>query len=439
MNFLQTFNHFYDTAIKDLSIPKGLSDQIKSCDSVYHLRFPITLDNGEIKVIDAWHGEHSHHMSPLKGGIRFSSVVNEDEVRALASLMTFKCALVNVPFGGGKGGIKIDSKDYSIAELERITRRYTFELHSRNSLGPNTYVPATDYGTTSREMSWIYSTYKTLSNSNIDSAASVTSKNIAQGGVSGRKEATGRGVFIGLRELLEDKEEMSKINLKTGIKDKKVIIQGFGNVGFHTAYFLEAAGAKIIGICEYNGSIYNSDGLSPDSVKSWLKDGKNLSEYENCKFYDDPYHVFYEECDILVPAALEEVINEANMYKIKAKIIAEGANGPITYEADKYLAKNNTIILPDLYLNSGGVIVSYFEWLKNLNHVRWGRIENQGGDSVKEVDLINNALNETMCQAFEEIRTKRRDLKNKITYREAAYKIGIEKIAHTYTEMGIFP
>ena len=272
MNFLQTFNHFYDTAIKDLSIPKGLSDQIKSCDSVYHLRFPITLDNGEIKVIDAWHGEHSHHMSPLKGGIRFSSVVNEDEVRALASLMTFKCALVNVPFGGGKGGIKIDSKDYSITELERITRRYTFELYSRNSLGPNTYVPATDYGTTSREMSWIYSTYKTLSNSNIDSAASVTSKNIAQGGVSGRKEATGRGVFIGLRELLEDKEEMAKINLKTGIKDKKVIIQGFGNVGFHTAYFLEAAGAKIIGICEYNGSIYNSDGLSPDSVKSWLKD-----------------------------------------------------------------------------------------------------------------------------------------------------------------------
>ena len=439
MNFLQTFNHFYDTAIKDLSIPKGLSDQIKSCDSVYHLRFPITLDNGEIKVIDAWHGEHSHHMSPLKGGIRFSSVVNEDEVRALASLMTFKCALVNVPFGGGKGGIKIDSKDYSITELERITRRYTFELYSRNSLGPNTYVPATDYGTTSREMSWIYSTYKTLSNSNIDSAASVTSKNIAQGGVSGRKEATGRGVFIGLRELLEDKEEMAKINLKTGIKDKKVIIQGFGNVGFHTAYFLEAAGAKIIGICEYNGSIYNSDGLSPDSVKSWLKNGKNLSEYENCKFYDDPYHVFYEECDILVPAALEEVINESNMYKIKAKIIAEGANGPVTYEADKYLAKNNTIILPDLYLNSGGVIVSYFEWLKNLNHVRWGRIENQGGDSVKEVDLINNALNETMCQAFEEIRTKRRDLKNKITYREAAYKIGIEKIAHTYTEMGIFP
>lgn len=439
MNFLQTFNHFYDSAVKHLQVPKGLSDQIKSCDSVYHLRFPITLDNGEIRVIDAWHGEHSHHMSPLKGGIRFSSVVNEDEVRALASLMTFKCALVNVPFGGGKGGIKIDAKEFSVSELERITRRYTFELHSRNSLGPNTYVPATDYGTTSREMSWIYSTFKTLSNSNIDSAASVTSKNIAQGGVKGRKEATGRGVFIGLRELLDDKDEMAKIGLKKGLKGKSVVIQGFGNVGYHAALFLHKAGAKIIGICEYNGSILNPKGLEPELVKEHLSNGKNLTDYASCTAFDDPYSVFYEECDILVPAALEEVINEANMYKIKAKIIAEGANGPITYEADKYLSKNGIIILPDLYLNSGGVIVSYFEWLKNLNHVRWGRIDNQGENSIKEIDLINNALNETMCQAFDEIKTKRVKHKGALTYREAAYKIGIEKIANTYIEMGIFP
>ncbi len=439
MNFLQTFNHFYDSAVKYLQIPVGLSDQIKSCDSVYHLRFPITLDNGEIRVIDAWHGEHSHHMSPLKGGIRFSSVVNEDEVRALASLMTFKCALVNVPFGGGKGGIKIDTKDFTINELERITRRYTFELHSRNSLGPNTYVPSTDYGTTSREMSWIYSTFKTLSNSNIDSAASVTSKNIAQGGVKGRKEATGRGVFIGLRELLDDKEEMSKIGLKKGLKGKSVVIQGFGNVGYHAALFLSKAGAKIIGICEYNGSIFNAKGLDPVKVKEHIKDGNKITDYKDCKSNEDPYHAFYEDCDILVPAALEEVINEANMYKIKAKIIAEGANGPVTYEADKYLSKNGTIILPDLYLNSGGVIVSYFEWLKNLNHVRWGRVENQGDNSIKEIDLINNALNETMCQAFNEIKEKRVKHKGKLTYREAAYKIGIEKIANTYIEMGIFP
>ncbi|NSW99310.1 Glu/Leu/Phe/Val dehydrogenase [bacterium] len=439
MNFLETFNQFYNSAVKHLEIPDGLSAQIQSCDSVYHLRFPITLDNGQIEVIEAWHGEHSHHMSPLKGGIRFSSVVNEDEVRALASLMTFKCALVNVPFGGGKGGIKIDSKNYSLDELEKITRRYTYELHSRNSLGPNTYVPATDYGTTSREMSWIYSTFKTLSNSNIDSAAAVTSKNITQGGVKGRKEATGRGVFIGLRELLSDKKEMAKIGLKAGLKNKKVVVQGFGNVGYHAALFLNKAGAKIIGICEYDGSIYNSKGLDPDKVKSHLKSGNSIVEFKDCESFDDPYHVFYEECDILVPAALEEVINESNMYKLKAKIIAEGANGPITFEADQYLSKNNVVILPDLYLNSGGVIVSYFEWLKNLNHVRWGRIENNGNSEMKEVDLINNALNETMCQAFDEIKAKRNDANSQISYREAAYKIGIEKIANTYIEMGIFP
>ena len=314
--------------------------------------------------------------------------------------------MVNVPFGGGKGGIKIDSKNYSKSELERITRRYTFELFSRNSLGPNTYVPATDYGTTSREMNWIYSTFKTLSNSNIDAAASVTSKSITQEGVNGRTEATGRGVYIGIRELLNDEKEMSRISLKKRYKRKKIIVQGFGNVGYHAALFLHEAGAKIIAVCEYNGSIYNKKGIDPIKLKEWLVEGKDITDFENCESSDDPWEFFYEECDILIPAALEEVINATNMYKVKAKIIAEGANGPVTFEADKYLANNGVIVLPDLYLNSGGVIVSYFEWLKNLNHVRWGRIENQGNNNLKEIDLINNALNETMVQAFHELSEK---------------------------------
>tara|TARA_Y100001935_G_scaffold21593_1_gene15796 strand:- start:8044 stop:9363 length:1320 start_codon:yes stop_codon:yes gene_type:complete len=439
MNFLESFEEFYESAAKHLDIPKGLSDQIKSCDSVYHLRFPITLDNGEIEVIDAWHGEHSHHRSPLKGGIRFSSLVNEDEVKVLASLMTFKCALVNVPFGGGKGGIKIDSNNYSKAELERITRRYTFELFSRNSLGPNTYVPSTDYGTTSREMNWIYSTFKTLSNSNIDSAASVTSKSVTQEGVSGRTEATGRGVFIGIRELLNDKNEISRAGLQPGVKGKNIVVQGFGNVGYHAALFLHEAGAKIIGVCEYNGAIYNDKGINPTKLKEWIRSGNKVTDFEDCESYEDSWEVFYKECDILIPAALEEVINATNMYKIKAKIIAEGANGPVTFEADKYLANNGVIVLPDLYLNSGGVIVSYFEWLKNLNHVRWGKIENQGNNELKEIDLINNALNETMCQAFKELSEKRNSTGKYMSYRQAAYRLGIEKISNTYIEMGLFP
>ena len=439
MNFLQSFEEFYESAAKHLDIPKGLSDQIKSCDSVYHLRFPITLDNGEIEVIDAWHGEHSHHRSPLKGGIRYSSLVNEDEVKVLASLMTFKCALVNVPFGGGKGGIKVDSKNYTDNELEKITRRYTFELFSRNSLGPNTYVPSTDYGTTSREMNWIYSTFKTLSNSNIDSAASVTSKSVTQEGVNGRTEATGRGVYIGIRELLNDEREISRAGLKSGIEGKRIIVQGFGNVGYHAALFLYEAGAIITGVCEYNGSIYSDKGINPSELKKWLKEGNKIHDFETCETSEDPWFAFYKECDILIPAALEEVINATNMYKIKAKIIAEGANGPVTFEADKYLTNSGVIVLPDLYLNSGGVIVSYFEWLKNLNHVRWGRIENQGNNNLKEIDLINNALNETMTQAFGELSEKRNSTGKYISYRQAAYRLGIEKIANTYIEMGLFP
>jgi len=441
MNFLESVHKFYDSAAGHLGIPKGLVNQIKAADCVYHFRFPIKLDSGKIEVINAWHCEHSHHKNPLKGGIRFSNLVNEEEVIALATLMTFKCALVDVPFGGGKGGVKINTKDFSTAEIERITRRYSFELYKRNSLGPNSYVPSTDYGTTSREMSWIFDTYKTLSNSNLDSAGSVTSKNISQGGIRGRKEATGRGVYIGLRELLNDKKEMKQIGLKPGIKNKKIIIQGFGNVGYHSALFLEKASAKIIGICEYNGSIYNPNGLNSEKIKEHLRNGKSILEYQNCTKFNDPYHVFYFDCDILIPAALEEQVNKKNMKKIKAKIIAEGANGPLTYEADDYLSKNSVLILPDLFLNSGGVIVSYFEWLKNLNHVRFGRILNKKRNTkdVDEIDLVDRALDDTMSIAFNSMRNKRKDLRYRISFREAAYKVAIEKIAIIYNEMGIFP
>tara|TARA_B100001029_G_C15042689_1_gene444805 strand:+ start:86 stop:1420 length:1335 start_codon:yes stop_codon:yes gene_type:complete len=444
MDFLETVQTYFDSASTGLGFPEGLLDQIKAPDCVYHFKFPVKMDNGDIQVIDAWHCEHSHHKSPLKGGIRFSKLVNENEVIALATLMTFKCALVDVPFGGGKGGVKIKIKDFSQSELERITRRYSFELYNRNSLGPNSYVPSTDYGTSSNEMSWIFDTYKALSNSDLESAGSVTSKHISQGGIRGRTEATGRGVYIGVRELMDSKEEMKSIGLKPGIKGKKVIVQGFGNVGYHAALFLEQAGAKIIGVCEYNGSIYNPNGLDPSQVKQHIRSGKSILEFEDCEKYDDPNHVFYLDCDILVPAALEEVIHKDNVDKIKAKIIAEGANGPITYEADQYLSKNSVIILPDLFLNSGGVIVSYFEWLKNLNHVRFGRIASANmatgkNKSVEEIDLVNAALDDSMTTAYKDIDDKRKELGGKISFREAAYRVAIKKIAIIYEEMGIFP
>lgn len=441
MNFLESIHKFYDSASRHLGLPEGLVNQIKASDCVYHFRFPIKLDNGDIKVINAWHCEHSNHKNPLKGGIRFSNLVNEEEVIALAILMTFKCALVDVPFGGGKGGIRINTKDFSKTEMERITRRYSFELYKRNSLGPNSYVPSTDYGTTSREMSWIFDTYKTLSNSNVDSAGSVTSKNISQGGIRGRTEATGRGVYIGIRELLNDKKEMKKIGLKPGIKNKKIVVQGFGNVGYHSALFLEKAGGKVIGICEHDGSIYNANGFNSEDVKKHMRSGKSILEYKDCTKFKDPYHALYLDCDILIPAALEEQISKKNMKKINAKIIAEGANGPLTYEADQYLSKNSVLILPDLFLNSGGVIVSYFEWLKNLNHVRFGRImgKNSTTKDVDEIDFVNMALDDTMSVAFNSIRTKRQKSQYKISFRESAYKVSIEKIATIYEEMGIFP
>jgi glutamate dehydrogenase (NAD(P)+) len=241
--------------------------------------------------------------------------------------------------------------------------------------------------------------------------------------------------------LLNDKEEMERIGLELGIKNKKIIVQGFGNVGYHSALFLEEAGAKIIGICEYNGSIYNPDGLNPEKVKKHLQNGKSILEYPNCTAFDDPYHVFYFDCDILLPAALEEQINEKNMKKINAKIIAEGANGPLTYEADQYLSKNSVLILPDLFLNSGGVIVSYFEWLKNLNHVRFGRImgDSSAKKDVDEIHFVNMALDDTMTAAFGSMKNKRKELQYKISFRESAYKVAIEKIAIIYQEMGIFP
>jgi glutamate dehydrogenase (NAD(P)+) len=392
--------------------------------------------------------------------------VNQDEVMALSALMTYKCAIVNVPFGGAKGGIKINPKKYTTYELEKITRRYTAELVKKNFIGAGIDVPAPDYGTGSREMSWIADTYASLKPGDVDAMGCVTGKPVSQGGVRGRTEATGLGVFYGLRELCNTAEDMAKLGLSTGVKDKKVIVQGLGNVGYHAAKYFSEAGSKLVGIAEYEGGVYNANGLDLEALVAHRKSTGSILNFPGATNVTNSAEVLEMECDILIPAALENVINADNADRIKAKIIGEAANGPLTPEADVILNAKGVIVVPDMYLNAGGVTVSYFEWLKNLSHVRYGRLEkrfseNQSGtilESVEaltgkkvsdierkqimhgpdEVDLVYSGLEDTMIGSFQEIRETMISL-NIPDLRTAAFVTAINKIGVSYEELGIFP
>ena len=456
----------FDNAARFTPHPAGLLAQIKACNSVYHFQFPIRRGNG-FEVIDAWRVEHSHHMSPTKGGIRYSEMVNEDEVMALAALMTYKCAIVNVPFGGAKGGICINPKNYTVAEMETITRRYTTELIKKNFIGPGIDVPAPDYGTGEREMSWIVDTYMTLNPGSLDALGCVTGKPIALHGIRGRKEATGRGVAYAVRECVNFADDMAKLGLKTGLNDKRVIVQGLGNVGYHSAKFLAEFGATTVGICELEGSIYNSKGLNVDEVFAHRKNTGSILNFPGATNFKNSAEGLEQDCDILVPAALENQITADNIRRIKAKIIAEGANGPTTPEAEEIFTKMGGIIIPDMYCNAGGVTVSYFEWLKNLSHVAFGRMENRYAENsnanlintlenltgkvipakhrlmivkgASEMELVNSGLEDTMIHSYREIRETLLIKPDVKTLRIAAFVNSIEKIAVSYMNLGIWP
>lgn len=462
---------------------KGILDMIKACNSVYKFEFPIKR-NGGVELIKGYRVQHSHHKLPTKGGIRYSKKVNEDEVKALAALMTYKCAIVNVPFGGAKGGVKINPKEYTVAELESITRRYTSELIKKNFIGPGIDVPAPDYGTGEREMAWIVDTYQAFNQGQIDASGCVTGKPLALHGIAGRSEATGRGVYFATREVCNEPTEMTKVGLQTGLTNKKVIVQGLGNVGYWAAKLIQEGGGMIVGICEQEGAIYNENGLNVDDVKKYrdqrLEENKGkalaaqvnaIEGFKESKFFKNTAEGLEQQCDILVPAALENQLTTANIGKIKAKIIVEGANGPTTPDAaEMFLGKegdNNKLIIPDMYANAGGVTVSYFEWLKNLSHVAMGRInkrfeENQArkimdviakttGSSVSEEarklivhgasehDLVNSGLEETMKNAYQEILEIRNANDGLHSMRAAAFVCAIEKIVKSYTALGIFP
>jgi glutamate dehydrogenase (NAD(P)+) len=466
-SFFGAVEKSFDKAARFTKWDKGILSQIRECNSVYQMRFPVKMDDGTIEVIEAYRVQHSHHKTPCKGGIRFSTEVNQDEVMALAALMTYKCAIVNVPFGGGKGGIKVDPRKHSAYELEKITRRYTAELVKKNFIGPGTDVPAPDYGTGEREMAWIVDTYASLKPGELDAAGCVTGKPVTQGGVRGRREATGLGVFYGIREVCGMADMMGKLGLTTGLKDKRVIVQGLGNVGYYSAKFFQDAGAKIVGIAEYEGSIYSYNGLDVDAVFQHRKATKSILNFPgatNCAKNTDALEL---DCDILIPAALENVINGDNAPRIKAKIIGEAANGPLTPEADDEFAKRGVLVVPDMFLNAGGVTVSYFEWLKNLSHVRYGRLEkrfteNQNNAIIaqiegttgkqvdpevkknilhgpEEADLVYSGLEETMITAVNEVMTCWKANPEIPDMRTAAYVVAIDKVANSYAELGIFP
>ncbi len=464
--FFDNVSKYFDRAAAFTEHPRGLLEQIKVCNSVYSFQFPIRTSRG-IEVVSGWRVQHSHHKLPVKGGIRFSEEANEDEVKALAALMTYKCAVMDVPFGGAKGGIRIDPKNYTVDELERITRRYTTELIKKNFIGPGVDVPAPDYGTGAREMSWIADTYAAFHPGQIDALASVTGKPISQGGVRGRFEATGRGVFFGLLEACSYEDDMKRIGLSKGLEGKSVVVQGLGNVGYHAALYCQQHGAVIIGLAEYEGAIVSQRGLDVETVVEHRKETGSILNFPGAVNLTDRAEALELDCDILIPAALENQITGENAHRIKAKIVGEAANGPTSAAAENILLKKNIMVIPDIYLNAGGVTVSYFEWLKNLSHVRFGRmgkrfeettnenllriVENTTGKKLTdaeiktigrgadEIDLVNSGLQETMITGYQQIRETWRSKAEIPNLRTAAFINAIDKVATCYGELGIFP
>lgn len=466
-SFFGAVEESFNKAAKFTKWDKGLLEQIRACNSVFRMKFPLKKEDGTIEVIEAYRVQHSHHKTPCKGGIRFSIEVNQDEVMALAALMTYKCAIVNVPFGGGKGGIKINPRNYTTYELEKITRRYTSELIKKGFIGPAIDVPAPDYGTGEREMAWIVDTYSTMHPENIDSAGCVTGKPISLGGVHGRREATGLGVFYGIREICNMPDQMESRGMTTGVEGKRVVVQGLGNVGYHSAIFFQRAGSIITGLSEYEGAIYNENGLDVDEVFAHRKKTGSILNFPGATNLESSSAVLELECDILIPAALENVIDKHNAPRVKAKIVGEAANGPLTPDADEILLAKNILVVPDMYLNAGGVTVSYFEWLKNLSHVRYGRMEKRFQENLNnkileemetltgkkistdkknilqhgadEIDLVHSGLEETMINATREIMEQWKNNPEIPDMRTASYVVAINKVANSYAELGIFP
>ncbi|GMR07569.1 MAG: Glu/Leu/Phe/Val dehydrogenase [Gammaproteobacteria bacterium] len=464
--FRESVDLMVDRAMIAIELDTGTASAIKACNSVIQVRFPVKI-KGKVEVFTGWRAVHSTHRLPAKGGIRFADYAEQNEVEALAALMTYKCAIVDVPFGGSKGALKINPDNYSRDEMELITRRFTLELVRKGFLSPATNVPAPDVGTGQREMAWMADTYKHLYPEDINYSACVTGKPVHHGGIRGRVEATGRGVEYALQEFFRHEDDVKDAGLDGSLDGKRVVVQGLGNVGYHAAKFLsEEDGCKIVGIIERDGALVNEAGLDVEKIFRYMCDAKTIKGYPDTKFIDDGLSVLEMDCDILIPAALESQITLHNAERIKANLICEAANGPVTFGADEILNKKGVFIIPDAYANAGGVTVSYFEWIRNISHIRFGRmqkrqdelrgqqmasmLEEHTGTTVAdhlkkkllhgadEVDLVRSGLDDTMRLAYQEMHDVLRTEDNIKDLRTATYVVAIRKIARSYLDVGVY-
>jgi glutamate dehydrogenase (NAD(P)+) len=469
-SFRQSVELMFNRAVALMDLSPGLEEKIRVCNSTYTVRFGVRL-RGQIFTFVGYRSNHSEHMEPVKGGIRYATSVNQDEVEALAALMTFKCALVEAPFGGSKGGLCIDPTQWEPHELEQITRRFAYELIKRDLINPSQNVPAPDMGTGEREMAWIADQYARMNTTDINAKACVTGKPLNAGGIAGRVEATGRGVQYALREFFRDKRDVDKAGMTGSLDGKRVVVQGLGNVGYHAAKFLqEEDGCKIIGIIERDGALFNEAGLNVQAVRDWIVKHGGVKGFPDAAHHAEGAAVLEAECDILIPAAMEGVINMSNAERIKAPLIIEAANGPVTAGADDILRQKGTVIIPDMYANAGGVTVSYFEWVKNLSHIRFGRMQRRQeearhelivkelerldhylGDAwsmtpdfkekylrgAGELELVRSGLDDTMRIAYQSMREVWHGRDDVEDLRTAAYLVSIDRIAKGYVAKGL--
>lgn len=469
-SFRQSVELMFNRAAALMDLSPGLEEKIRVCNSTYVVRFGVKL-RGEIKTFTGYRSVHSEHMEPVKGGIRYAPNVNQDEVEALASLMTFKCALVEAPFGGSKGGLCIDPREWDEDELDRITRRFAYELIKRDLINPSQNVPAPDMGTGEREMAVIADQYARMNTTDINAKACVTGKPIHAGGIQGRIEATGRGVQYALREFFRHPEDIKAANLSGDLEDKRIIVQGLGNVGYHAALFLrDEDGAKITHVIERDGAVHNDQGLDIEALRAHIVATGGVRKFKGGTFIEDGASALEAECDILIPAALEGVINLSNAARIKAPLIIEAANGPITAGADDVLREKGVVIIPDLYANAGGVTVSYFEWVKNLSHIRFGRMQRRQEESrhelivnelerlsrdtgigwtlspdfkqkylrgAGELELVRSGLDDTMRTAYQAMREVWHDRHDVPDLRMAGFLVSIARVAASYRAKGL--